>query len=121
MKLVIIESPFAGDLRKNRRYARAALKHSLSLGEAPLASHLLYPQVLDENSSEQRAQGIAAGLAWAERADLAAFYVDLGRLSPGMVQALQFYTEIGLPVEFRLLYKHKRSSTPQPPTSENAA
>ena len=41
MKLVIIESTFAGDRLRNIAYARAAMKDWLDRGEAPLASHLL--------------------------------------------------------------------------------
>jgi hypothetical protein len=63
-RLVIIESRYAGDIDRNVAYARQALKHSLDRGEAPIASHLLYPQVLDDNDPAQREQGIAAGLAW---------------------------------------------------------
>ena len=50
MKLVILESPFAGDVKRNTAYARAALRDSLLRGEAPIASHLLYTQdgVLDD-------------------------------------------------------------------------
>jgi hypothetical protein len=48
VRLVIIESPYAGDPDGNLAYARAALADSLARGEAPFASHLLYPQVLDD-------------------------------------------------------------------------
>ena len=62
MKLVIIESPYAGETERNLAYARRCLRHSLSCGEAPLASHLLYPQVLSDEVPAERALGIAAGL-----------------------------------------------------------
>ena len=43
---VLIESPLASPtvegLVKNKKYARACLRDSLSKGEAPYASHLLY-------------------------------------------------------------------------------
>jgi hypothetical protein len=61
MKRVILESPFAGDVERNLRYARAALRDSLHRGEAPLASHLLYTQpgvLLDADGTEGMAQGI---------------------------------------------------------------
>jgi hypothetical protein len=50
MKKVIIESPFAGDVKKNIEYARKCMRDSLLRGEAPLASHLLYTQdgILDD-------------------------------------------------------------------------
>jgi len=70
MKRVILESPYAGDtaedVERNLTYAREALRDSLLRGEAPIASHLLYTQkgVLDDRIREERALGIAAGLAW---------------------------------------------------------
>ena len=44
MERVIIESPFAGDVDRNLRYARAAMRDCLLRGESPYASHLLYTQ-----------------------------------------------------------------------------
>ena len=40
MKLVVVESPYAGDVETNVRYARAAIRDCLMRGEAPFASHL---------------------------------------------------------------------------------
>lgn len=102
MKLVIIESPFAGDWPRNETYARRAMADSLARGEAPYASHLLYtqPGVLDDNIPEQRTQGIEAGLAWGQKADLTAVYTDLG-MSSGMALGVERAKEEGRPVEFR--------------------
>lgn len=44
MRLVIIESPFAGDVVRNLRYLRACMRDCLRRGEAPYASHALYTQ-----------------------------------------------------------------------------
>ncbi len=102
MRLVIIESPYAGDIERNVDYARACMRHALSLGEAPIASHLLYtqPGVLRDDVPEERAQGIAAGLAWRKVAEAAVFYTDLG-WSTGMKAAWDVYDREGLPYEFR--------------------
>ncbi|MFE5288119.1 hypothetical protein ACFRAQ_24390 [Nocardia sp. NPDC056611] len=70
--LVIIESPYAGDVEANLAYARAALLDSLNRGEYPFASHLLYTQVLTDADADQRSHGIAAGLAWGAHACLTA-------------------------------------------------
>ena len=40
MKLVIMESPFAGAVQQNVHYARLCLRDCLLRGEAPIASHL---------------------------------------------------------------------------------
>ena len=88
-KLVIVESPYAGDVERNVSYARACLRDSLKRGEAPLASHLLYTQegVLRDDMPSERQLGIDAGLAWGVVADLTAVYVDLG-VSPGMQRGI---------------------------------
>ncbi len=102
MKRVILESPYAGDVETNIKYARLCVKHSLSLGESPIASHLLYTQdgILDDNIPDERMQGINAGLAWKEVADLQVFYVDYG-ISKGMQYAMDYAKKNNTPVEIR--------------------
>lgn len=95
-RLVILESPFAGDVERNIAYARRCLLDSLERGEAPIASHLLYTQVLDDTILEHRKLGIAAGLAWLEVADAMVVYTDLG-ISPGMQAAIN-YAEANLDI-----------------------
>ena len=66
MRLVIIESPYAGNVPLNLLYLRACMRDCLSRGEAPFASHALYtqPGVLDDGDPAERAHGIEAGFAW---------------------------------------------------------
>lgn len=102
MKLVIIESPYAGDVTRHTAYARACLLDSLRRGEAPFASHLLYTQVLDDQTPGERAWGLEAGWAWGVAADLVAVYTDLGT-STGMDFGILKALAQGKPIEFRLL------------------
>ncbi len=101
--LVIIESPFAGDEEANTLYARNCLLDSLKRGEAPLASHLLYPQVLDDTNAQERKQGIEAGLAWGRLADLTAVYRDKG-ISPGMWKGIERAKAEGRRIVYRYLF-----------------
>ena len=109
MRRVILESPFAGadeaEVAENIRYAREAMAHSLTRGEAPMASHLLYtqPGVLDDNDPEQRGLGIAAGLAWGPAAEATVVYADRG-ITEGMRQGIMRAGDEGRPVEVRLIY-----------------
>lgn len=80
---VMLVSPFSGDVTRNREYARKCLAHSLSLGEAPFAPHLIYPQVLDDEVPAERESGIAAGFAWLDICRGIVVYDDLG-ISSGM-------------------------------------
>lgn len=104
MKLVILESPYAGDVERNTAYARRALHHSLMQGEAPIASHLLYtqPGVLDDDIPEQRDLGIEAGLSWRRVASGSVVYADYG-ISKGMQYGIDLAKERGLPVEIRYI------------------
>lgn len=103
-RLVIIESPYAGEVEANVAYARAAMRDSLSRGEAPIASHLLYtqPGVLDDGIPEERQLGIDAGLQWARVAECAVFYVDRG-WSPGMQFAHFQFRANDFPTEVRTI------------------
>ncbi len=102
MRLVILESPYAGDVQRNIEYARLCLRHSLSHQEAPIASHLLYtqPGVLRDHDPAERQTGIQAGLAWGRVAEATVVYADLG-ITPGMQQGINNALAAGRPVEYR--------------------
>jgi hypothetical protein len=102
MKRVILESPYAGDIERNVKYARMAVRDSLSRGESPIASHLLYTQdgILRDEIPEERQWGIDAGLAWKEVCDKHVFYIDYG-YSRGMEYARQYATNNHIEIEER--------------------
>ena len=104
MRLVILESPFKAatevDTIRNRRYAHEAMLDSLHRGESPLASHLLWPGILNDADARERAMGIDAGLAWGRVADATVVYQDLG-ISPGMNSGIAHAIAHGRPVEYR--------------------
>jgi hypothetical protein len=101
---VLVESPYSGDIERNERYARAALKDCFERGEAPFASHLLYtqPLVLNDLIEEERKKGISAGLLWGEGAAYTVVYVDLG-VSKGMIAGIENALAKGRPVVYRKL------------------
>ncbi len=115
MRLVVVESPFAGDqaldkkspeyrlqVERNIAYARACMRDCLDRGEAPYASHILFTQegIIDDTIAEERAKGIEAGLQWGAYAALSAVYVDLG-ISTGMRQGIERARKEHRKVEFR--------------------
>lgn len=102
--LVVVESPFAGQVERNLRYLRACLRDCLLRGEAPFASHALYtqPGVLVDDDPADRQLGIAAGLDWAAVADFTVVYGDLG-ISKGMRLGIEHATKLGRPVRYRSL------------------
>lgn len=105
--LVILESPFKGkdwqEEDAHREYARSAMRDSLLRGEAPMVSHLLYTQALDDSVSNERRIGIAAGLAWGKHATKTVVYCDHG-LSDGMLLGIAKATAEGRLIEYRYLY-----------------
>jgi len=105
MKLVVLESPYAGNVEENLEYAREAVADSLSMGESPIASHLLYtqPGILDDNDPEDRTVGIHAGHAWMDAADYVVVYTDKG-ITEGMQKGIEHAARLGLPTYFRELY-----------------
>lgn len=102
MRKVIIESPYAGEIEANVSYARTCLAHSLSMGEAPLAGHLLYTQVLDDNNPKERRKGLMAHITWIVQADALIIYTDRG-ISRGMKEAINFAYDQKVPIELRSL------------------
>lgn len=105
MRLVVIESPYSGDVARNETYARACLRDSLRRGEAPIASHLLYtqPGVLDDTKPEERNLGMRAGWEWMFVADAMVVYTDYG-ISQGMRDGMVFAKRINFPIIERKLY-----------------
>ena len=102
MLIVNLESPYAGNIELNTIYARACLKDAIFKGEAPMASHLLYPQVLDEDIPEEQKLGIECGLAWLDVAAYVVVYTDLG-ISKGMKEAIRRAEAENITVIFRTL------------------
>lgn len=102
MRLVIIESPYAGKTDLNVEYARLCVRDSLLRGEAPIASHLLYtqPNILDDNTPSERQLGIECGIAWQTVADAIIVYTDLG-ISKGMKQSIKRAENISKIIEYR--------------------
>ena len=119
MKRVILESPYAGDIHENVKYAQRCMKHCLTHNEAPFPSHLLYPHVLNDNDPVERSQGLNAGFSWIPVADQSVIYVDRGisgGMKLGILEAqknniLVLYRRIDpLPEPFYILISGKRCS-----------
>lgn len=101
-RLVVIESPLAGDFETNRRYALWCCLDSTLRGEAPFASHVFYTQFLDDQVQALRQTGIQCGLSWGAVAELRALYIDLG-VTDGMRIGVESARALGQDVEERYL------------------
>lgn len=103
-RLVILESPFNGDVEENIKYARRCMRDCFLKGDFPFASHLLYTQegILDDTIPNERKLGIEAGLNWGRLAKATIVYTDLG-ISEGMKQGIERAEREGRKVEYRSL------------------
>lgn len=52
--LVYICSPYAGDVKANTAQARTYCRFAVEQGTIPIASHLLFPQFMDDDNKAQR-------------------------------------------------------------------
>ena len=77
--------------------ARQACREVLARGDAPLAPHLLYPDLLDDRDADERKQGIGAGLTWLAVADR---LLVVGQPTDGMRREIAAARAIGIPVEY---------------------
>jgi hypothetical protein len=115
MKRVCIESPFgknvdgttadAETMKRNVKYLHRCMKDCFDRGEAPYASHAIYPQIFDDAKPEERAAGMYAGFAWAAAAELIAVYHDYD-VTPGMHKGLSLHPH-NIPVEYRQIGKNE--------------
>ena len=99
-RVVYLASPLSGDVWANLDYAKAAMRHSLSIGESPFAPHLIYPLVLDDTIPAEREAGMRAGAAFIPLCDALVAYVDRG-ISRGMASEIEQAKQLGIPVDLR--------------------
>lgn len=89
-KLVYIASPYSGDIERNVAFAKAACRYAMNQGVTPIASHLLYPQMLDDGVPEERKLGTDMGLRILK--------VCGSELSSGMEQEIRAARQLQIPL-----------------------
>lgn len=60
---VYVASKYAGDTEANTKAAIGYCRMAVREGYLPVASHLLYPQILDDHNPKERELGLMFGLA----------------------------------------------------------
>lgn len=60
-KLCYVCSPYRGEVKRNKEYARELTKAAIESGFAPVTVHLYLTEVLDDNEPQERSRGMAAG------------------------------------------------------------
>ena len=94
--ICIVESPFrartAHEFKKHIQYRNRCIKFCIDGGFVPLASHMMYTKVLDDNIPAERDLGISLGYELYRVASMVFFFTDLG-VSEGMQKAQEFNRE----------------------------
>lgn len=96
-KIVYIASPFAGDIEANMEFAKDACRYAISQGAAPIAVHLLYPQILNDSIPEERETGIQMGLRVLKACD--ELWVCGEHISHGMQKEIETANSFGIPIK----------------------
>ena len=89
---VYVVSKFAGDVAGNVKKARQYCRFVASKDRVPVASHLMYPQFLNDNDPKERELGLTFGLALLRGcSEVWCFGTDI---SAGMKQELEEATRL---------------------------
>ena len=97
---VYVASRYAGDVERNVAAAVRCCQFAIRRGCMPIASHLLYPQILQDNIPEERELGTVFGLALLALCDEVWFFTDGDGLSPGMAAEEREAKRLGKPIRY---------------------
>ena len=91
-KKIYVASKYAGDVSNNVVKAIQYCRYVISKGFMPLASHLFYPQMLDDSVESERALGLSFGLELLRMCDEVWVF---GEISSGMKAEIAEAKRIG--------------------------
>ena len=83
---VYVASRYAGDVERNVAMAIDYCRRVIDAGYMPVASHLLYPQILNDNDPDERELGLLFGLALLRMCDEVWVF---GVVSEGMAKEIE--------------------------------
>lgn len=95
---VYVVSRYAGDIENNVLSAIRYCKFVITKGKMPIAAHLLYPQMLDDNVPAEREIGTMFGIALLEMCDEVWCFGK--ELSSGMEREIKEAKRLGKPIKY---------------------
>ena len=95
---VYIVSRYAGDVEKNVASAIRYCRFAIDKKKMPIAAHLLYPQIVDDNNPDEREIGTMYGLALLALCDEVWCFGET--LSAGMEQEIKEAKRLGKPIKY---------------------
>jgi hypothetical protein len=111
-RIVVLESPYAGNVEENLRYLRAGMREAFLRGELPIASHALYtqPGVLDDTIPEERNLGIEAGFEVARVLHLAKALEEAAGLNVQIPETIRMMLyDLGISSGMKRGFEHARA------------
>ena len=97
---VYVVSRYAGDIDANVAAAIRCCQFAIRKGMMPLASHLLYPQMLRDHVPEERELGTMFGMAMLAMCDEVWIFKGQSGLSPGMAAEEVEAKRLGKPIRY---------------------
>lgn len=97
-KKIYVASKYAGDVQTNIENAIWCCRYVIDRGFMPIASHLLYPQILDDGNPRERELGLMFGLALLAVCDEIWVFTAGGELSSGMEREIEEAKLLKIPV-----------------------
>ncbi len=99
MKKVYICSPYAsqGERKQNLENAKEYCRQAIQKGYIPIAPHVFYTQILNDDIAGERAAGLQLGIELLRECDEIWVF---GRVLGGMVAEVQMANKLGLSVHF---------------------
>ncbi len=95
---VYVVSRYAGDIENNVLSAIRYCKFVITKGKMPIAAHLLYPQIVDDNVPAEREIGTMFGIALLEMCDEVWCFGK--ELSSGMEREIKEAKRLGKPIKY---------------------
>jgi hypothetical protein len=112
-KLVYICAPLKGDIAGNIAKVREHCKTVLSMGCIPIAPHVMFDGVLNDDNPHERQTALDMGLELVTRCNELWIFTKI--VSQGMQDEIDLAKRIGIPVK-RVCFNFERKAAPQQPT-----
>ena len=98
MRTVYICSPYSGDTKRNKKYARELTALAIANGLAPITPHLYITECLDDTDPKQREKGLSVAIRLLEKCDVIYIGAKYG-ISGGMQLEIEWAEMIGIEVK----------------------
>ena len=96
--IVYICSPYAGDVKQNVRRAQAYCRFAVQKNCVPIATHLLFPQFMDDGNEEERNLALYMDKVLLAKSD--EMWVFGSRISSGMEKEIRKAKMLGKRIRF---------------------